>query len=338
MQVAKHMTLDQAKELVDRDEGEQASWGQQLRSTYHLADVFIQVRSDVESLERAGKDVDRYLDLLWGARIVTPNKDEYGMFLAHAASLRSADLSRQVGAAILDEQSNVLAVGTNEVPTYGGGQYWGTGEDHRDFILGYDSNDRMKRKNLEEVLGRIDSSWDSYPAEKRREVVEEMAAKLAGTRIMSLTEFGRAVHAEMEAILSAARRGVLVRGAKLYTTTFPCHNCAKHIVGAGIKQVTYIEPYPKSLANQLHSDAISLAEEESGGRGRVLLRPFVGVAPRSYPYLFSTVSVEGERLQRKQEDGTLVSRPLGLRTKGPALSYIQREESAAEAAKRIPRA
>ena len=45
-------------------------------------------------------------------------------------------------------------------------------------------------------------------------------------------------HAEMEALLSCARSGVSTRGATLYSTTFPCHNCAKHIIAAGVARVT----------------------------------------------------------------------------------------------------
>jgi deoxycytidylate deaminase len=44
----------------------------------------------------------------------------------------------------------------------------------------------------------------------------------------------------MSALLDADRRGVAVQGATLHTTTFPCHNCARHIVGAGIDRVVFI--------------------------------------------------------------------------------------------------
>lgn len=69
---------------------------------------------------------------------------------------------------------------------------------------------------------------------------------LRGSRLTNLTEFVRAVHAEMEALLSSTRIGVSTRRAILYCTTFPCHNCAKHIIDAGVKRVVYIEPYAKS--------------------------------------------------------------------------------------------
>ena len=60
----------------------------------------------------------------------------------------------------------------------------------------------------------------------------------------------------MDALLSAGREGVSTVGTRLFVTTFPCHYCARHIVGAGVYEVQYIEPYPKSLALELHNDAI----------------------------------------------------------------------------------
>ena len=71
---------------------------------------------------------------------------------------------------------------------------------------------------------------------------------LKDAAVMDLTEYGRVVHAEMHALCDAARLGKAIKGATLYCTTFPCHNCTKHILAAGIRRVVYIEPYPKSLA------------------------------------------------------------------------------------------
>src|SRR5690606_9285846 len=73
-------------------------------------------------------------------------------------------------------------------------------------------------------------------------------------------------------------------------TTFPCHFCARHIVSAGVDEVQYIEPYPKSAALKLHSDAICVKWVEwkapSEGGKHVLFRPFSGVAPRMYRRAF----------------------------------------------------
>jgi hypothetical protein len=89
----------------------------------------------------------------------------------------------------------------------------------------------------------------------------------------------------MSALLDAARRGVSVQDTTLYTTTFPCHNCARHIIGAGIERVVFIEPYIKSRAGELHEDAREI--ERSGAKSSKLsFVPFVGVAPRRYLEFF----------------------------------------------------
>lgn len=51
------------------------------------------------------------------------------------------------------------------------------------------------------------------------------------------------VHAEQNAILAAARFGISVEGATLYTTMQPCFGCAKELVQAKINQVVYLHPW-----------------------------------------------------------------------------------------------
>jgi len=335
------MSDDRAESLISRDEAEVEPWGQQLRDTFHLADVFIEMRDDASSTAHAYQQIERFLDLLFGRKIITPTRHEYAMYLAQAAALRSADLSRQVGAAILDDNGEILALGTNEVPAVGGGQYWGEEgkPDHRDFKDGFDSNEVKKQESIEEILARYDPKrWSEYTPQQQEEFIE----KLGSTRVGNLIEFGRAVHAEMEAILSAARRGVSVKGTTLYTTTFPCHNCAKHIVGSGIKRVIYIEPYPKSLAGELHKDSIGfpgeppledqVAAASPMPQSKVWFEPFVGVAPRRYSALFSCMSEQGERVKRKVKGGAVSAAPIGLRLRASVLSHVQREALAAVAA------
>jgi len=50
----------------------------------------------------------------------------------------------------------------------------------------------------------------------------------------------RTIHAEENAILNATFE---LRGSRIYTTTFPCYNCAKRIVSVGIKTVYYEREY-----------------------------------------------------------------------------------------------
>lgn len=121
-------------------------------------------------------------------------------------------------------------------------------------------------------------------------------------RLKDITEFGRAVHAEMEALLACMRIGVSPRGGTLYSTTFPCHNCAKHIVAAGIQRVVYVEPYPKSRALDLFSDSIRFQDDPSmSGTSLVRFEPFVGMAPRRFFDIFSLRLGHGQEIRRKAE-------------------------------------
>ncbi len=53
----------------------------------------------------------------------------------------------------------------------------------------------------------------------------------------------RTIHAEMNALAQAARRGVRVEGASIYTTASPCWACFRVLVNAGIQRFIYGEPY-----------------------------------------------------------------------------------------------
>ena len=90
---------------------------------------------------------------------------------------------------------------------------------------------------------------------------EEIISILKDSGLFDITEYGRAVHAEMEALLTCARAGISPRGGTIYSTTFPCHNCAKHIVTSGIERVVFVEPYPKSKALELHDDSIEIKKD-----------------------------------------------------------------------------
>lgn len=169
--------------------------------------------------------------------------------------------------------------------------------------------------------------------------IEKIEFKLKKSRIKDITEYGRVVHAEMEAILSCARNYVSTKGSELYCTTFPCHNCAKHIIASGIKRVTYIEPYPKSKATKFHSDSISLGDSDSNNESdekskieKVIFEPFVGVGPKSFLKLFSISLGGGNTIKRKDADGNIVDfNPKNAKLKTVMLpsSYIERERYAA---------
>lgn len=53
----------------------------------------------------------------------------------------------------------------------------------------------------------------------------------------------RTIHAEMNAVLQCAKMGVSTEGAEIYVTHFPCINCTKSIIQAGISKIYYAEDY-----------------------------------------------------------------------------------------------
>jgi deoxycytidylate deaminase len=280
----------EAEALVQQDENEVGvPHGQRVARVFHDADFI--VSSDLHSPD-VGEQVHRFCELIFSSNAISPTKYEYGMFLAKAAALRTLDLSRQVGAAIFSAAGEIISLGSNEVPKAHGGTYWSDEMyDDREYKRGFDSNDRRKREILKGLLDAIDPNADVQALLNKKEIKD--------SQFMDALEYGRIVHAEMSAISDAARNGRPIRDAVLYSTTFPCHMCAKHIVAAGISNVVFLEPYPKSLASDLHSDSIEIEGSDRGQYSKfpaVRFEHFYGVTPRRYRDLF-------EKTKRKDSVG-----------------------------------
>ncbi|MDQ3740932.1 MAG: deaminase [Actinomycetota bacterium] len=315
---------DEATRDIRRDEHDpDVSHGQALRRTIALADFFIDARTDA----RLKETLPRTIRLIFGEPFEPPHRDEQAMYHAFTAGLRSAEMGRQVGAAIMSPSGEILVVGTNEVPAGCGGLYWSPDQpDGRDFALQppLDSNTLWKRRIARELVVRMAKhEWlnvkrvSTLPATKRRakgdersydvdeDQLDEFLRDVEGTRFSDITEFGRAVHAEMDALTTAARRGIAVEGATLVCTTFPCHGCARHLLASGIRRVLYIHPYAKSLAADLHEDALVIEPEVPGPiDGKLVFEQYIGVAPRGYRQYF-----DWGQVSRKTPRGRAVSPP-----------------------------
>lgn len=317
----KNIGSDDAKVLINRDADEKHEYGQHTRGVFEMADFHLTLNSKATSPD-IGIQISRILDLIFGNPYITPTFDEYAMFLAYASGLRSSDLSRQVGAVISNKNQEIISTGANEVPMYGGGQYWPhpktykDAENGRDYTRGYDANKR-EHHNL------INNIADSYDY-KSNEDKQEFLNRLINSPIKYLTEFSRAVHAEMSAIIACARTGVSLNDATLYCSTFPCHNCAKHIIGAGIKRVVYIEPYPKSKTFELYDDSTSMDNQDD----KVCFEEFIGIGPRRFFDLFSLKLSNGSSIIRKDKEGKVIPwkrKDARLRFQMIPISYIEKE-------------
>jgi len=348
--IGKGLTIDQqerkakAIKLMERDQtGDGKSHGQQVSKIFHMADLFVDLDEEVDhdkhqKEEKPDDDVGKYprcakrtirrfVHLLFKHPFNTPLPDEYCQFLAHAAALRSGDLGRQVGAVIATDspQHDVVALGTNEVPRAGGGQFWpGDPNDHRDCKNGADVNDLKKRSILTDLLNKLAKGMHLKDGTDIQGIVDQIFSEdppeyMKNAELMNIIGFYRAVHAETAALLDAAKRGASVRDCIMHVTTFPCHECARHIVAAGIKKVIFLEPYPKSLASDQYPESISV--EKQAPNGKIPFVPFVGIAPSQYMQLFAKVP-------RKDEKGQVIKwdpKCAQLRYSEPKLAYISNE-------------
>jgi deoxycytidylate deaminase len=284
--------------FMERDAKAAIGHGQKVSDAFHLADYFIDNSADRflpdgESNREwtVPEDLDRLIKIITHSHIVRPSSGETAMFEAHGAALRSACLSRQVGACIVDCKGNVIATGTNEVPSAGGGLY-GESFDTQNidgrcahYQTPHCRNTEEQNKIIAEILDGLSQDFPELALKRT-----QLESSFRKTGIGGLLEFSRAVHAEMDALLTAARKGVSCSGTRMFVTTFPCHYCARHIVSAGVDEVQFIEPYPKSKTLDLHPDSVTLEPQgwlppSSGGK-KVFFHPFTGVAPILYRRAF----------------------------------------------------
>lgn len=352
------------RKFMNRDEEDpRQEHGQQVRETFHIADFFLDNNTDSAGGESLTGDVDRFVNLLLGTGLVRPTRGERAMYHAYAAALQSSCLSRQVGAALIAPDGTVLSTGTNDVPKFGGGVYdEESSPDHRCFAWQWNQNDEQfvgchnqrKKRQLQEDIAEwfADSLSEklalaAHPkpatgmdtAAAARDAAALDIRKLLRSSsglfdripgIKDLIEYSRSIHAEMNALLAAGRSGVPAVNAALYCTTYPCHNCARHLVAAGIAEVYYIEPYVKSLAAELHYDAIATellkpGADQAGRVGKMTIVPFTGVGPRMYEDFFT------KRSELKDKTGAYTSPAGGVPPLAVRLSALTRVEEAAAA-------
>ncbi len=338
----KSSSPEEISELMRRDESQEEKYGQQVRKTVHVADFFLNNQADMRSSvpDPVDESLSRFLQIVCGKEVVRPTQDEKGMYAAWGASLRSACMSRQVGASILDAHGELISTGTNDVPKAGGGLYEDSSqsEDKRCYAYakpdenephGFCRSDKAKESILTQVIEELRSANLLVADANSKDVV----SALQRTPLSDLIEFSRAVHAEMDALIALARTGSNgVRGATLYCTTFPCHSCARHIIASGISEVVYYEPYPKSRALVLHDDSLAhhMPDVDAGTRSPLVhFRLFTGVAPRRFAALF-------EKRRELKKDGRLIIPDVSNTHTDPIFtkSHLQLEEAIVERVKK----
>jgi deoxycytidylate deaminase len=233
--------------LIDddlRDRNEELAYGQQVELCIDLADIIV-ANDDGTSDDALLRKVDDLVGLLDGRRKRALTDPEIYMHSAYSLARSSKCIKRHVGAVLVDALGQLIAGGFNENPK-------GTKPCVEEKLYNYRCyRDIVRTEHFAMLIRRgaqcpvcrtpIASSagppWrcERCLAERRK---TDLEAFYVPDRAMS---WCTAVHAEVRAILAAGDRA---RGATLYTTTFPCMQCAEKIIQAGVVAVYYTEAYP----------------------------------------------------------------------------------------------
>lgn len=217
----------------ERDSGEDIPYGQRVRDCFMSADIIINNNKDYfegnDDYLLLQKKVDKYISLIENPFSQLPTEQEAIMAIAYANSFRSSCLKRRVGAVIIDDLGNLFSSGYNEVPRLEKTCKQKYGRCYRDYL-----KDEISRE-----IERVE------PDSEKREQIKKSILR----RFKNL-DYCKSLHAEENAILNVARLGssLALKGATLYTTTYPCNLCAIKIVQVGISKLVYFEPYPMEEA------------------------------------------------------------------------------------------
>lgn len=258
-----------------RDKNEETDYGQQVELCVDRADILIDNSMTVLTTEFKRKLLE-FVDLATGKNYRGASQAEILMNIAFSASHSSKCIKRHVGAVIADPNGQVVSAGYNENPL-------GTkpcveepeyeNQCFRDIIRNEHFKslaDRGARCPVcgEKIIFVKGPPWRCTACNAKDQKTNLESFFFPDRALNWCT----AVHAEVWAILAAGQRA---RGGVLYTTTFPCAQCAEKIIQSGIAKVIFTESYP---------DAFGAARLKLGS---IELEQFEGVRSSSFERIFS---------------------------------------------------
>jgi dCMP deaminase len=258
-----------------RDSNEDTPYGQQVQLCMDKADILLD-NSTAVTLPAFHEKVLSFVDLASGEKLRSASQEEILMNIAYSASNSSKCVKRHVGAVVVDIGGQVVGVGYNENPI---GTKPCIEEPQYDFLCYRDivRNAHFKRLSEEKVLcpkcGSVIPEIVGPPW--KCPICEAAGEKNNLERFFfpdRALNWCTAIHAEVWAMLAAGERS---RRGTLYTTAFPCFQCAEKITQVGVSDVVYTESYP---------DPYSRQRLEIAG---VKLRQFQGVRSASFERIFS---------------------------------------------------
>lgn len=195
------------------------------------ADIFINNETDNERLILLKKKLLRYVSLIMNPGLVLPTPIERGMQIAYTAKLNSGCISRQVGAAITDDQYHLLSVGWNQQPEMQlpclyrdlcSLYYQWAPDAYSDFEL---DNQNTLQKNIQDPVTKL-LSLPECPLKLQGKMpaycFKDLYNSITGVKNQV---HPRSLHAEETAFLNLGQHSA--KGGNLFTTSSPCELCAK---------------------------------------------------------------------------------------------------------------
>lgn len=277
---------------------------QDIQSCLQKADIFINNPGRKDATKSAKRHATgqlysqliRYCALALHPGLVTPTRDERCMQVAFIAKANSGCISRQVGAAVTDENYAVKAIGWNDVPR---GQVpcslrnvdeLMTASDKVSYSTFERENDQFRDFVNTKYKNRTTLQSDGLPCSYCFKDAVNESVFMEGGRKGTNQVHTRSLHAEENAFLLLAN-STSVQGGKLFTTASPCELCSKKAFQLGIRDIVFIDPYP----------GISESHVMANGdpSTRPALRLFSGAIGKAYHRLYEPmIPVKDELMAR----------------------------------------
>lgn len=301
------------KEYPARLVGKDLYISQNIQKCIELADIHINnTESRDENYNQLKRQLVLYYSLMLKPGLVIPTPDERIMQLAYSAKVNSGCISRQVGAAITDQNYSVKAIGWNNTPQ---NQVPCLLRSSDDLIAGNDQSafTEYEKENTDfrDYFSSIYQTENVTTYKKCGHNIsfcfKELHNNLNGDNNQVHT---RSLHAEENAFLQLTKYGGqgIFKGI-LYSTASPCELCSKKAYQLGIERIIYIDPYPGIAEKQILR----------AGTSNPKLELFSGVVGRAYFQLYQPL------LSYKDELRQAASISLKIPEKADPLAELRRE-------------
>jgi len=265
-----------------RDSGEDESYGQSVQRCVYEADYVLKNDKLIGPARIVGSSLAETLARQFdGMKTEKKFRDPFQreVFMATAVSQSHAShcLKRKVGALIVNDENGIpLSVGYNDNPVGMESCFSRyNGQCYKEMVIER-KLDKMVPFFCPECGKKHKTIKPPWTCDKKKSDNRHCRCNFRTRFFPSRNiELCTAIHAEERAIRSLGQRSA--EGCTIYVNTFPCFQCARHIVDAGIKKVVYIEAYPIEEAVQFLMD------------NKIGIEPFEGFTPRVFNKVFRQI-------------------------------------------------